>query len=151
MDFSAELARLLPLMLREVARRQKGTMTRGSLTVSHIVVLEILKEKGPSTMGALAWDLDLTMSAATSIVDKMIEHGLVKRERSKEDRRVVKVSMLKKGDGMVRLVNQERRAMTNEMFKALTESEKSEYLRLFRKMIGSINREEPGIDQAGGI
>ncbi|HPN72489.1 MAG TPA: MarR family transcriptional regulator [Candidatus Omnitrophota bacterium] len=139
-DFGTEMARLLPSMLREVARRQKGAVVKGNIPVSNIVVLEILKEKGLSTMGELARDLGLTMSAATSIVDKMILEGLIKRERTPEDRRVVKVSLLKKGSELVRVISAEREAMTRDMFKALTNAEKTEYLRLFRKIIDSIRQ-----------
>jgi DNA-binding MarR family transcriptional regulator len=141
MDFGAEISRLLPFMLREVARRQKGAMTKENMTVSDIVMLEILEEKGSPTMGTLARDLGLTMSAATSIVDKMIEKGMVKRERSLEDRRVVRVSLLKKGEDTVRSIKVERKGMTDQMFKALTEEEKAEYLRLFSKIVGSIGSE----------
>lgn len=141
LNFAAEMSRILPLMLREVARRQKGLFTKGSLSLPHIVVLDMLSEKGGCTMGELAAMLELTMGAATAVVDKMVSMGLVKRERSKKDRRVVRVSLLKKGGGTIDRLNGFRKAMVTDMYKAFTEEEKSEYLRLLRKVVASFERE----------
>lgn len=138
-DFGAEVMRLMPHMLREVTRTQKSAIAKGNLAVSHIVVLDMLSAKKACTMGELARTMDLTMSAATGIIDKMIELGLVKRERSSSDRRVVRVMLLKRGSDLMRKVNVERRKMIDRMFTVLTDTEKHEYLRLFRKVIEGIS------------
>ena len=138
-DFGAEVMKLMPRMLREVSRAQKSVIAKGNLAVPHIVVLDMLSSKKSCTMGELARTMDLTMSAATGIVDRMIELGLVKRERSASDRRVVRVTLLKKGSDLMRKINGERRRMIDRMFMALSDAERHEYLRLFRKVIESIS------------
>ena len=137
-DFGREIAKILPAILREITSRHETIFSRSSMAVSHIVVLELLNEKGPSTMSELAKNLNLTMGAATGIVDKMVKSGFVKRERSSEDRRVVNVELLKKGKQVSGEIAKARRELSNKMFSVLTEKEKHEYLRLLKKVYSGL-------------
>ncbi len=133
-NFTEELLKLMPVIHREVARMQETEFTRGNLAFSHIIVLDFLREKGPCRMSELAKALGLTMSAVTSIVDKMIASGLTKRERSRNDRRVVKVEMLAKGKKTVESVNKAWFRITDDIYSVLTDGEKREFLRMNRKV-----------------
>ena len=137
-DFGVRMAQMLPALLREVTRKQENIFTKGNLTVSHIVVLDMLLAAGSATMSDIAKVMNLSMASATGIVDKMVEQGVVKRERSTDDRRVVKVSLLKKGKDIAEGVNKSRITMTNELYSVLTDGERNEYLRLLRKVYDSI-------------
>ena len=140
-DFGSELARMLPTVLRAVTSRQESVFVKGKITVPQVVILDILLERGACMMGDLSKTLNFTMSAATSIVDKMVRFGYVKRERCTEDRRIVRVSLLKKGENMAKKIRRERKNITNELFSALTEGEKREYLNLIRKVYNSLLKE----------
>ncbi|MFC1631479.1 MarR family winged helix-turn-helix transcriptional regulator [Candidatus Omnitrophota bacterium] len=131
-DFGAEVAQVLPLILREFTRTQKNIFSKGELNMPQVVVLELLAENGPRQMNELAKVLHLTMSAATAIVDKMTALKLVKRERSSADRRVVNVTILNKGRQDIDRVRQARRDCVNELFSILSEGDKQEYLRILR-------------------
>jgi len=134
MQFGTEVAKILPVIMREAAKMQAGVITKGILTVPQIVVLELLAEKGPMRMGKLAGVLELTMSAVTAIVDKMIRLKLVRRERSEQDRRIVRVILLEKGKQTAKCITEERRAAVTKLFAALTEGEKQNYLKLLTKV-----------------
>jgi DNA-binding MarR family transcriptional regulator len=89
-------------------------------------------------MGELAQALNLSMGAVTGVVDKMIEMEIVERERSSEDRRVVKVGLVEKGKALVSDVNKMRIDATKELYSALTDEEREEYLRMIRKIYGNL-------------
>ncbi|MDP8298831.1 MAG: MarR family transcriptional regulator [Candidatus Tantalella remota] len=137
-DFGVQMANMLPALLREVTRKQENIFTKGNLSVSHIIVLDMLLVAGSASMSDIAKVMNLSMASATGIIDKMIEQGFVKRERSTEDRRVVKVSLLKKGKDISGRVNESRVTMTNDLYSVLTDAERDEYLRLLRKVYDSI-------------
>ncbi|MFH1305044.1 MAG: MarR family transcriptional regulator [Candidatus Omnitrophota bacterium] len=139
-NFGSEVAKILPLILREVSKKQMTLFSKGTLSVPHVVILDLLKEKTSCKMGELAKMLSLTMSAVTGLVDKMVGLGLVKRERSRADRRVVRVSILKKGKQTVNRVEEMRRNMSDELFSVFTPGEKKEYLRLLKKVYRGIKR-----------
>jgi DNA-binding MarR family transcriptional regulator len=141
-DFAGELLKMMPRLLREFTRRQEGIFTKGDLAVPDIVIMDALREQGECTMGCLAKMLNLTMSAVTVIVDRMVKKGFVKRERSREDRRVVKVTLMKKGEDTIKGINKERRHMANELFSVLSEKERKEYLRLIEKVYNGLSRKK---------
>lgn len=139
-DFIVNVSNLHPLILREMGRRKSSMLVKNPLAVSHIVVIDILREKGMCTMGELAKSLNLTMSAATAIIDKMIEHGLVKRERSQEDRRVVRVGLLRAAMDLAKKMDKERTEAFVDMFADFSVAERSEYLRLLKKIYENMKK-----------
>ncbi len=141
-DFGAEIAKILPYVLREFAGRQRDLFIKIALTVPQMVILDFLMERGPCKMSELAEALNFTMSAVTAIVDKMIKTKLVKRERSAQDRRVVRVVILHKGVQAARRVKETRRSCANEMFSVLSEQEKNEYVRILRKVADNLRKKK---------
>jgi DNA-binding MarR family transcriptional regulator len=59
--------------------------------MTHFHVLTLLRHHDAMPMGRLAEILDVSMSSATGIIDRMEERGLVERVRVPDDRRVVLV------------------------------------------------------------
>ncbi|MFH1846697.1 MAG: MarR family transcriptional regulator [Candidatus Omnitrophota bacterium] len=139
-DIGNEISRLQPLIFREVTKKQKTIFAKKGITFPHIIILDFLKENGTRKMGDLAEVLHLTMSAVTGIVDKMIEDGFVKREHSKKDRRIVMVTLIKKGKVIARQISEERRNIANDVFSVLTQKEKKEYLRLISKVHNELRK-----------
>lgn len=137
-DFGGEISKMQPVILREVTKKHMLTILSAGLTFPQITVLDYIKEKGSCKMGDLADALNMTMSAVTGIVDKMIKLKLVKRVRSSKDRRIVRVAFLKKGGEMVKLMNKERKLAINSLFSVFTDSEKRVYLKLIRKMYDNL-------------
>ena len=66
-------------------------MVRLGISMTHFHVLTLLRHHDAMPMGRLAEILDVSMSSATGIIDRMEERGLVERDRVPDDRRVVLV------------------------------------------------------------
>lgn len=62
---------------------------RLEMTVPQIKTLNLLVRVGPSRMGNIASSLDIAVSAATTLVDRLVERELVERLSDPNDRRVV--------------------------------------------------------------
>ena len=139
-DFGAEVAKMHPLIAREFAKRQKDIFLKSSLTFPNLIILDLLVEKGPCKMSELAKNLNFTMSAVTVIVDKMIELGLVRRERSSKDRRVVNIIILNKGKEIARRLKEGRQGLANQLFSGLTREDKNNYIRILRKVYDNLRR-----------
>jgi DNA-binding MarR family transcriptional regulator len=143
-DFGAEMSYMMPALLREVAKRNENIVKgkKNSLNHMHIAILDLLAISDPLRMGEISRILKMTMSNATATIDKMIEDGLVERQRSHEDRRVVEVSLSKKGHKALIEINDFRRDLTNEMYAVLSEKEKKEYLTLLRKVYDELLKKD---------
>ena len=66
-------------------------LVRQGISMTHFHVLTLLRHRDEMPMGRLAEILDVSMSSATGIIDRMEEKGLVDRIRVPDDRRVVLV------------------------------------------------------------
>jgi MarR family 2-MHQ and catechol resistance regulon transcriptional repressor len=72
------------------------------ITLGEFGILVSLSELGPQPMVDLAKAQMITQAAVTSIVDRLEELGLARRERSETDRRVVRVCNTRRGKEEVR-------------------------------------------------
>ncbi len=59
------------------------------ITIPQIKTLVLLERSGPLRMGSIARYLDRALSATTTVVDRLVERGLVDRAWDPNDRRVV--------------------------------------------------------------
>jgi DNA-binding MarR family transcriptional regulator len=68
-------------------------LVRRGLSMGHLYVLSMLDRHGEMAMSRIAEVLDISLSNATGVVDRMEERGLVERVRQPGDRRVVLVRL----------------------------------------------------------
>src|SRR6476620_5648815 len=61
------------------------------ISMTHLHILWVLEHHGDLTMSRLAELLDVSVSNATGLIDRMEERGLVERSRVPSDRRIVLV------------------------------------------------------------
>jgi len=66
-----------------------GRMVKAGISMTHLHILWVLDHHGDLPMSRLADLLDVSVSNATGLVDRMAERGLVERVRVPDDRRVV--------------------------------------------------------------
>ncbi len=89
------------------------------LTMPQMRILCLLRQ-GHQRMGNIAAGLGISLSSATSIVDRLVEKGLVERAPDPEDRRVVLCRLTGKGTGEVERFWRIERQSIVEMVKPLT-------------------------------
>jgi MarR family 2-MHQ and catechol resistance regulon transcriptional repressor len=87
-----------------------------SLTESQFGVLEALHHLGPMHQRELGEKILKSSGNITMVVDNLERRGLVRRERSTEDRRFVRVVLLPEGERVIRRVFPDHaRAITEEL------------------------------------
>lgn len=133
-QFSNDVSRLMPDILREFLRRQTKEIAQGNISLPQILILDILKNRTSMRMGELAKYLSVSMAATTGIVDRLVRNGFAIRAGSTYDRRVVNISITAKGKRVVEKYNQARQKTIIEMFGSLTASDRSKYLEILSKI-----------------
>src|SRR4051794_9896932 len=83
--------------LREMKCIGSERIVRKGLSMSTWHVLVMLERHGDLSMSRLAELLDVSLSNATGLVDRMDERGLIERVRVPDDRRVVLVRVSEAG------------------------------------------------------
>jgi DNA-binding MarR family transcriptional regulator len=78
-----------------------GRLVKQGVSMTHLHVMWRLEESGELAMSRLAEFLDVSLSNATGLIDRMEERGLVERSRVSDDRRVVLVRVTAAGQGFL--------------------------------------------------
>jgi DNA-binding MarR family transcriptional regulator len=138
--YEKQISELISIMHREMVDKLSSMVPQKNIHISHLIILEYLKEKGVSNMSALSKALKLTMGAATAIIDKMVVLKLVKRNRTEKDRRVVEVALTSKGNNAAIKFGEYRLSMIKDMFSVLTEDNKKAYLELLKKICNGLRQ-----------
>jgi DNA-binding MarR family transcriptional regulator len=105
----------------EIARRG-GMATDVQVSPGHIQVL-IALTRGPRSVGKLAEELAVSPPAATQLVDKLAEHGMVGRHSDPADRRVVLVDYVEGMHDVARSIVEDRRRPLKEAMSKMTDEE----------------------------
>jgi MarR family 2-MHQ and catechol resistance regulon transcriptional repressor len=109
-------------------------LTDAGLTVTQFGVLEALYNLGPLNQREIARKILKSSGNITLVIDNLEKRGLVKRERSNEDRRSYAVDLTAAGRKMIGTIFPRHAAKVVEEMKALTGAEQEELSRLCRKM-----------------
>ncbi|WP_075982496.1 MarR family winged helix-turn-helix transcriptional regulator [Bacillus massilinigeriensis] len=83
--------------------KQKGREILSDFTITppQFVALQWLFEEGGMTIGELSNKMYLACSTTTDLIDRMEKSELVKREKDPNDRRVVRIHLLQKGERII--------------------------------------------------
>lgn len=87
-----------------VTSRVGRVMTAAGLTISQFGVLEALHHKGPLCQRDIAGKILKSTGNITLVIDNLEKQGLVKRERTSEDRRYLTVTLTGQGEKLIATV-----------------------------------------------
>ncbi len=107
-----------------------------NVTTNDMHVIEAIGIGSPKNMTAVAKELGVTTGTLTISVNSLVKKGLADRVRSEEDRRVVLVSLSKKGVKAFRHHQRFHEEMIEAVMERLTEEEKV----ILEKALKNLNR-----------
>lgn len=116
------LSRTFNAVLRVEERALHNRLTEG-LTMAEIHAVAAIGLYESNTMSEVASRLTVTLATLTTTMNKLERKGLVKRERSQEDRRCVLVSLTRRGREVCRAHSLFHRCMIKEALTGLTPEE----------------------------
>ena len=105
-----------------------------ALNQQELRVVEFLGVSGSQMMRVLAEYLSLAVNSVTTIVDGLEQKSLIHRERSEEDRRIVRVELTGSGRETYQALEAAKLQLFRSMLSPLTIDEQEIFLLLFRKI-----------------
>ena len=120
-----------------IARQRKAVAVQGCfrhISSTQLHVLFLLVSRGSMPMSRLAEVLDVSLPNATGIIERMVEHGLVDRERSDDDRRIVAVCATDAGRHTVEEIDMIRRGQLAAVITRLNPQQQERALRTFTEL-----------------
>lgn len=118
----------------ESRRITKELARRADLTGPQLSVVKLLEQIGDMSLSELSDKIRAQNSTVTGIIDRMEREGLVTRERSKEDRRVVFIRLTAKGHELAREIPVEPMEIFKGAIESLTAQEVRDLMRILTKV-----------------
>ncbi len=118
-----------------------GRLVQSHVSMSQMHVLWLLQHQGEMAMSRLAELLDVSLSNATGIIDRMEDHGLVERVRVPDDRRLVLVRPAAAGLRALSETESSRRDRMRAVLDRLSPSERPIVLAALRSLRRALSAE----------
>lgn len=100
-EYVGELEWLLRHVSAVIRKRGREILADFNITPPQLTALQVLQKNGNITIGELGEKMYLAYSTATDLIDRMERNELVQRVRDSNDRRVVRLQILPKGEKLV--------------------------------------------------
>jgi len=100
-EYVGELEWLLRHVSAVIRKRGREILADFNITPPQLTALQVLQRNGNITIGELGEKMYLAYSTATDLIDRMERNELVQRIRDSNDRRVVRLQILPKGEKLV--------------------------------------------------
>lgn len=118
----------------ESRRLTKGMAREVGLTGPQLTVIKLLETFGDLSLSSLSDRIRAQNSTVTGIIDRMEREGLVKRERSTTDRRVVFIRLSDKGRRLATEIAVEPMAIFRAALMSLSRDDAKDFLRILTKL-----------------
>lgn len=125
-------------------RATSGSWNEVNVTLPQIRVLGLLAGHAGGLSGrALAGLLGVGPSAVTPLVDRLVDHGYVRREEDRQDRRITRLLLTPEGSGVLHQMAAGRREVLAEVLQQLAPAELAIVEQAFGLMVQGVQRANP--------
>lgn len=133
------------LFRRLLLNRKQADDPQIEISREEIRAMMLLDSGERLTMSNLADSLGVPLSTATHTVDRLVSKGLLERNRSEEDRRVVEVEMSEYGRKLQETFREKRMLVARSWLEPLSGNERELFLQLMAKitLLAKPGPEEP--------
>ncbi len=139
MEFYGILNEVLVRLFRDIMNiEEKAIITQEykDLTNNDMHVIEAIGMGEPKNMTSIARELSVTVGTLTIAMNSLVKKGYVIRERGKEDRRVVYISLSEKG----RNAYEHHAEFHREMIQGISEELSKEELEVLARALSKLDR-----------
>jgi DNA-binding MarR family transcriptional regulator len=137
-----QIGELIFSLSRCLKDRMMFHSTTSQLTIMQLQALAYIHEKKRVSMSEIAVQFSITLPTATSLLDKLVSMKLVKREQSKEDRRVVYIVLTEKGGELLGQALQQKKEKMHRMLSYLSKEEKQQFHDILKHLMQELQKDE---------
>ncbi|WP_237173166.1 MarR family winged helix-turn-helix transcriptional regulator [Paracandidimonas lactea] len=124
-QFDLRILRALRRITRSVALHSRQLAACSNITAPQLVCLRAVIDHGPLTATAISREIHVSASTVVGILDRLEDKGLIRRERGREDRRIVFVTATDAGRQLAIDTPSPLQQKLSEALKALPEPEQA--------------------------
>lgn len=91
-QYDLRILRALRRITRSVALHSRQLSAGSNITAPQLICLRAVIDNGPMTATSISREIHVSASTVVGILDRLEDKGLVRRERGRQDRRIVYVT-----------------------------------------------------------
>ena len=134
------------IALRKVIRatdlHSKYLAKNTGLTTAQLLILQSIQNMGEVSIGEISKKISLSQATVTSILDRLVDKGLVYRERSTEDKRKVHAYLTEDAVALIKDAPAPLQEQFTKQFRALNEWEQSMMISSLQRIAQMMDAEE---------
>ena len=134
------------IALRKVIRatdlHSKYLAKNTGLTTAQLLILQSIQNMGEVSIGEISKKISLSQATVTSILDRLVDKGLVYRERSTEDKRKVHAYLTEDALALIKDAPAPLQEQFTKQFEALNDWEKSMMISSLQRIAQMMDAEE---------
>ncbi len=139
-EITHEISVMLPKLMKGA---RSDFLSKTNITSAQMIILVSIHDHGRCKLKTLAKERGISPPTATGLIDRLVNSGYVKREADPDDRRVVMVSLTKKGKKSVEGFLDSVRHRWKNILIHLTPKEQYQYLNILKKIVSVlVDKEE---------
>ncbi|NQV04068.1 MAG: MarR family transcriptional regulator [Candidatus Omnitrophica bacterium] len=138
-----ELTREISVMVPKLMKGARSSfLAKSNISTAQMIMLVSIHDHGQCKLKTLAKERGISPPTATGLIDRLLRAGYVKRGSDPEDRRVVMVSLTKKGENAVQDFLSTVRKRWKNILIHLTSKEQHQYLNIVKKIVSVLSGKE---------
>ncbi|WP_432666655.1 MarR family transcriptional regulator [Wukongibacter baidiensis] len=112
------------------------------LSKTELFAMFIVERHGEVIMSKISDEINVSMSTATGIIDRLVKKKYLKRERSDLDRRIVLIKLTEKGQKTIEELKETMSKYLNRIYDVLTDEEIRVLSNIFIKVLNTFSEDE---------
>jgi DNA-binding MarR family transcriptional regulator len=125
--------------LKKILYPEEWIAIDATMSKTELFTLLQLDRNGEIMMSQMADYINIPMSTATGLVERLVRKGYVERVRSEEDRRIVTIRLTEEGKLLTENIKKTITGYLEYVFKELTEEEGELVKKIFLKVTGILS------------
>ncbi|WGT52623.1 MarR family winged helix-turn-helix transcriptional regulator [Thioclava nitratireducens] len=122
-------------------KRLQKRLIASELSMAQYIHLRTLKEEVRVSQSELSAQLGIEKASSTRVLDELAQRGLIRRERHKQDKRMLVVSLTEAGHAKIDEAMESARVIANVASQDFDEGELLQLFRALDKMIDNLSAE----------
>ncbi|XBP66641.1 MarR family transcriptional regulator [Bacillus velezensis] len=133
-QYVSDIQKSLQTLPQNIQPEMVESMAKHEVTPAQLFVLASLKKHGSRKVSEIAERMEVKPSAVTLMADRLEQKGLIVRKHNQQDRRVIDISLTKKGETKFEDVVEGRKAILARNLSVLTDDELIQSVNIIRKV-----------------
>ncbi|MEW9673265.1 MarR family winged helix-turn-helix transcriptional regulator [Ammoniphilus sp. 3BR4] len=124
--------------LTRKATNEWNQLNQTDLCITHVLILQLLEERGPQRPTYLADELQITTGGITGLTNKLAKEDLIQRSMSEQDRRAIHLEITDRGRDILGSAIKQIDELTERLFGSLPDKDLRELRRILRVILKNL-------------